>query len=530
MIDDVARNEMQAHRLPGVSVAFFLGDKLAHEAVFGTASLGDAGCVRSETRFLLNCSTKPLTALALQHLSTRGLLSLDAPVASLVPKFRPRSPDRLVRQVRVRDLLAHSSGLARGAYHCRHRGDEEYFDEINGSPLIETPRVSGKYSNLGFFLAGAVAERVSGMPFAEFMESRILARAGATDIGFWSPGGDCATGYEGFHRFAPPQFDEPLREARMLPLPLAAGGLWATAAGLARLLLAVFAGPDKLLGPGHAARLLERATTRGGEGVCGSEFGFRIGRRLGLPAVYQTGSGSGFSSVVIYLPARRLGAVALTNRSWASPSLNRIVDAGFCALCPQLRDQLRDPLAGSAPGVYHGEDGSLMIRRHVDGLRALFPDGSARLLPRGNSRFEVTEGPRSRYLLECGAGKRRYCCSGPHVWRRKFQGRKPHDDAWSKFLGTYHYDDIGWAEVFVRFGKPGLQLGPLFYTPLEPDGDDAFRQVRGRFAGERVRFMGGRDGAADAFEMAGMRFDRRHEHVFARPGGARQCGSLSQNP
>jgi CubicO group peptidase (beta-lactamase class C family) len=109
-----------------------------------------------DTVFDLASLTKVLATvpIAMQQIE-RGAIGLDDPVGQHIARWN--ASDRA--HVTVRDLLAHSSGLAAHAplyEHCRGRA--EFEDAICSSPLVYTPRTQAVYSDLGFMLLGFLLE------------------------------------------------------------------------------------------------------------------------------------------------------------------------------------------------------------------------------------------------------------------------------------------------------------------------------------------------------------------------------------
>ena len=96
-------------------------------------------------------------------------------------------------------LLTHMGGLppdpplAESEHHALT--DEEILRSVQGLRLDATPDVEISYSNLGFELAGMVVARVSGMPYRDYMMSRVLRPLGMTSTGFDPDASRVASGY-----------------------------------------------------------------------------------------------------------------------------------------------------------------------------------------------------------------------------------------------------------------------------------------------------------------------------------------------
>jgi CubicO group peptidase (beta-lactamase class C family) len=126
--------------------------------------------------------SKTVTAIAVMQLVDAGKVSLDAPVVRYIPDFTMASPQ--YRQITVRMLLNHSAGLP----------GSDYADGISSKPipsyasrvlsglrtshLKTTPGAMNVYCNDCFTLAGLVVERVSGMPYQDYVAENVFKPLG----------------------------------------------------------------------------------------------------------------------------------------------------------------------------------------------------------------------------------------------------------------------------------------------------------------------------------------------------------------
>lgn len=97
---------MKERRIPGLQVAVIKDDRLVLSENYGFANVENRVPVTGQTLFPLNSGTKSFTGVAMMQLAEAGLVNLDAPV-SLYLEDLPKA----WRQIRVRQLLAHTSGL-----------------------------------------------------------------------------------------------------------------------------------------------------------------------------------------------------------------------------------------------------------------------------------------------------------------------------------------------------------------------------------------------------------------------------------
>ncbi|MGI9627041.1 MAG: serine hydrolase domain-containing protein [Longimicrobiales bacterium] len=134
------------------------------------------------TRFDLASVTKVMaTTFAVMLLVDEGVLGLDAPVSTYLPRFTGEERSR----VTIRQLLTHRAGLVpwQPLYYRAENRDEAY-DAILELPLQTDPGSERRYSDLGFMLLGRVVEAVSGQALNEFLAERLYGPLGLADTGF----------------------------------------------------------------------------------------------------------------------------------------------------------------------------------------------------------------------------------------------------------------------------------------------------------------------------------------------------------
>jgi dipeptidyl aminopeptidase/acylaminoacyl peptidase len=172
------------HDVPGAALGILRlragrADELV-EAAFGVLNKDTGVEVTTDTVFQIGSITKVWTTTVLMQLVDEGLLSLDTPVAEVLPELRLADPD-VTEQVTIRHLLTHTSGIDGDVFTDTGRGDdcvEKYvagLDEVAQShPLGAT----WSYCNSGFVLAGRVIEKLTGGTWDKAVRDRIFAPLG----------------------------------------------------------------------------------------------------------------------------------------------------------------------------------------------------------------------------------------------------------------------------------------------------------------------------------------------------------------
>ncbi len=169
---------------PGISVAVTVGGALVYERWAGKADLERAAPIDADTRFLIGSTSKQFTAFAIMLLADEGKISLDQDVRDFIPELEARPTP-----VTIRHLLNHTSGLreengllfligqTEEAAITGHQALDLMFRQRGGN---FTAGERQEYSNTGYQLLAEVVARVSGEPFAQFMQSRVFGPLGMT--------------------------------------------------------------------------------------------------------------------------------------------------------------------------------------------------------------------------------------------------------------------------------------------------------------------------------------------------------------
>lgn len=137
-----------------------VGDAVRYADADGTLlPAGERVAMTADTVFDVASLTKLFTATVLMRLVEDGLVALDAPIAEHLPSFR--SSER--RRVTLRHLLSHTSGLpALLRLWTDHPDRASRRHAVLGAALERPPGTSFVYSDVGFLVAGFLAEKVTG--------------------------------------------------------------------------------------------------------------------------------------------------------------------------------------------------------------------------------------------------------------------------------------------------------------------------------------------------------------------------------
>ncbi|HEX8355234.1 MAG TPA: serine hydrolase [Pyrinomonadaceae bacterium] len=182
-IDAYAAKAGQDWKVPGFSVAIVKDDRVVFVKGYGVRELGKPEPVDGDTLFAVASNTKAFTAAALAALVDEGKLRWDDPVTKYLPWFQLYDP-YVTREVTVRDLLSHRSGLATFGgdllwYETTYPRDEIIRRVRHLKPTYGFRSRYG-YQNIMFLAAGEIVPAVTGKSWDDYVREKFFAPLGMT--------------------------------------------------------------------------------------------------------------------------------------------------------------------------------------------------------------------------------------------------------------------------------------------------------------------------------------------------------------
>lgn len=188
---------------PGLAWGVIIDGELAASGAVGLRDIVRAQPATPKSIFRIASMSKSFTALAILALRDDGKLSLDDAVSRHIPEFAGVTlPTTDAPAITIRHLLTHSEGFPED----NPWGDRQLAipeptlsDWLKrGLPFSTTPGTAFEYSNYGFALLGRVVSNVSGVPYGDYIRTRILHPLGMTST-YWDvsevPAARLARGY-----------------------------------------------------------------------------------------------------------------------------------------------------------------------------------------------------------------------------------------------------------------------------------------------------------------------------------------------
>lgn len=169
----------------GIAIAIVEGDRTTLSRGWGERRLGAPERVDAQTIFQTGSTGKAMTAAALAILVDEGKIGWDDPVIKHIPWFRMYDA-WVTREITVRDLLVHRSGLGLGQgdlmfvprTHLTRRQTVERVAHLKPKTSF---RYAYAYDNILYTVAGQLIEEVSGQTWEAFMRDRVLRAGGMTN-------------------------------------------------------------------------------------------------------------------------------------------------------------------------------------------------------------------------------------------------------------------------------------------------------------------------------------------------------------
>lgn len=244
------------HALAGAVTLVADKDRVLDIGAVGFADVSARKPMQPDAVFWIASQSKPITSTALMMLVDEGKVGLDDSVEKYLPEFRgqwlaaERNDERVVLKkpahpITVREILSHTSGLP-FASAMETPTLDRWSLEVGArsyamTPLLFEPGSKYQYSNAGINTAGRIIEVVAGMPYERFLQERLFVPLGMKDTTF-RPDADQLTrlaksykpdaGKTDLEETTVTQLTYPLNDPARQPMP--AGGLFSTAADLAR--------------------------------------------------------------------------------------------------------------------------------------------------------------------------------------------------------------------------------------------------------------------------------------------------------
>jgi CubicO group peptidase (beta-lactamase class C family) len=461
----VVREGMKAWRLPGLAVAVVRDGEVIYLRGHGLREVGNPLPVTPDTLFAIASLTKAFTATALAILIDEGKASWDDPVRKHLPWFRLADP-LANRDVTLRDLLCHRSGLARHdmLWYRAPWSLEETARRMAFLPPTASFRARYQYANLPYIAAGLAVAAAAKQPWDEVVRARLFVPLGMKGAVFTRSAALAAPDHATPHRAGRDGKQRPIEWYPDDKQVRGSGSIKASARDMTAWLKLQLNGgafdgkrvvSARALAETHTAQVVTpiqpgrarlAGTTQATYGL-----GWQLSDYRGLRLREHGGSNDGFRARILLFPEKKLGLVLLTNCD---------EDAGLQATALTLADHL----LGLKKRDWHGQYRALAKKA-----------AAARAATRAKKLAARKAGTRPTLAASAYAGKYR----DPAYGELEVRAGGGLELRWSSFalkLEHWHYNTFAVAD-----GGPARGLtGELVTFALGADGRVAGARFLGR--------------------------------------------------
>ena len=178
LIENWLDYQVYIKEIPGIAVGIFVEDEIIFKKEYGYANVPKKEKLTEQHLFRIASHSKLFTATAIMKLYHEDKLSLDDRISKHLPWFTSEK-DENIKNIRIRHLLTHSSGMTRDGitgHWIKHEFPtvEEIKSQVKeGISFFETSETL-KYSNFGYTILGQIVEAVSGLSYQGYIQQEIL--------------------------------------------------------------------------------------------------------------------------------------------------------------------------------------------------------------------------------------------------------------------------------------------------------------------------------------------------------------------
>ena len=343
------------HRdLPGLSIAVISDQDIVWSKGYGFSDLEQRIPATPSTVYRIGSITKLFTSTAILQLRDAGKLRLDDPVSLHIPWFEVPNPSPDAPEITILQLLTHTSGLSREAdfpYWTDHvfPTRDELAASVPEQLALNPPESTYHYSNLGMSLLGEIVTRVSGQPWAEYVQTHILDPL-AMESSSSAPGEALLERLATAYLIEDGDGNREVMEYYDAGAIAPAGAIVSTVEDLGR-----FASLQFRDGPAGGSQILKGSTLREmhrphwlyPSWTAGMGLGFRVSHRDGKVFVGHGGSIGAHVTNLLTVPSEKIAVVVAINADNGSPYT--VASQAYSVFGPAIVEATRKPAPPKAP-------------------------------------------------------------------------------------------------------------------------------------------------------------------------------------
>jgi CubicO group peptidase (beta-lactamase class C family) len=316
--------------------------KVIYKKGFGLANMEWNIQNQPDTKFRLGSITKQFTATLILQLVEQGKIKLDGKLTDYLPDYRKDTGDK----VTIHNLLSHTSGIpsytslpgfmtnvSRNPYAV-----DDFIKKYASGDLEFEPGTKFVYDNSGYFLLGAIIEKVTGKPYEQVLRENIFDPLGMKNTGYDHWGTILEKRATGYTRTPRGYGNAPYLD---MSIPYAAGSLYSTVEDLYLWDQALYG--EKILSAKSKELMFKPNLENYGYGFVMRKVSLQPSK-LEVPVIQHNGGINGFSTVIVRMVADKRLIVLLDNAEQGE-YLDRITSALMSVLYDQPYETPKRSLA-----------------------------------------------------------------------------------------------------------------------------------------------------------------------------------------
>ena len=276
-----------------------------------------------DTKFRLGSITKQFTATVILQLVEQGKIKLDGKLSDYLPDYRKDVGNK----VTIHNLLTHTSGIPSytsqpGFFENVSRNPykvDEFVKKYASGDLEFEPGSKFVYDNSGYFLLGAIIERVTGKPYEQVLQENIFNPVGMKNTGYDHHDTIIAKRAAGYVKTHDSFANAPYLD---MSIPYAAGSLYSTVEDLYLWDQALYT--DKLLSAQSKALMYTPFLENYAYGWSIQNASFKV-NNVDVPVITHGGGINGFTTTIVRFPREKNLIVMLDNTN--TEYLDRLSDS-----------------------------------------------------------------------------------------------------------------------------------------------------------------------------------------------------------
>ncbi|NQY29210.1 MAG: beta-lactamase family protein [Flavobacteriaceae bacterium] len=378
---------------PGATALVSKGGKVIYRKAFGKSNLELDVPMIPENVFQIGSMTKQFTAVSILMLLEQGKLALNDDITTFIPDYPTHN-----KNITIHHLLTHTSGIKsytsmRGLRDIARKDLEplELIDFFKNEPMDFNPGEEYKYNNSGYIILGYIIEKVSGISYAEFVDTNIFKKINMSSSLYGSKSKIIKNRASGYQK----RSDYRNTTYISLTLPYAAGSIMSTVDDLLKWQQAI--SNNTLLQPETIKKAFTNYTLTNGTKI-NYGYGWNINDIKGTSTIEHGGSIFGFKSMGVYIPTEDVYVIVLSNCDCNSPTTTALkiaalaIDKPF----PEINNAvtLTSTKLEQWVGTYEYDNGVIRHLKLIDSQLYSQREGGSdfKVYPISENRFSLEDG------------------------------------------------------------------------------------------------------------------------------------------